>query len=447
VNIFPRMARIISVPSNQEFTQAGEHVRRNFIVNTLDAMSWFFGDTFAAYQTILPVFAATLTASPVIIGLVPAIHEAGWFLPQLFLANYIERLPRRLPAVLWMGVFERLPYLMLVLAALWLPKLAENTAVLLFVLLMVWKALASGFVALPWQELIASVMPMSLRGRFFGVSRFAGNFLGLGAAAIAGVVLSRQAYPHNYAIIFAIAFGGVVLSFIFLSLTREPSLPYIQSEKKNTLRVLARSWLQILKNNVNFRRYLLSRGLAYMGNMAFAFVAVYGIQKFSLPDAYAAVFTWILFGSGTIGYAVCGTLSDRFGQKLILVASGLFWVLALLTLLLIHVVPSLYIAFFLMGLGQSAWVIGDLNIAMEFDKGPQRPTYIGLARTLTSPVLLVAPILAGGLVELFDYPFMFAFALLFSLLGLALLVLGVTDPRKLGTGKILERPPVEVNDF
>jgi MFS family permease len=446
MNIFPRMARIFSVPTHQEFTQAGEHVRRNFIVNTLDAMSWFFGDTFAAYQTILPVFAATLTSSPVIIGLVPAIHEAGWFLPQLFLANYIERLPRRLPTVLLLGVFERLPYLMLVLAALWLPGLSSATAVLLFVLLMVWKALASGLVALPWQELIATVIPISLRGRFLGISRFAGNFMGLGAAALAGVVLSRQVYPRNYAIIFAIAFVGVVLSFIFLSFTREPSLGYIQPEKRNSLGVSFRVWLDILKKNVNFRRYLLSRLLAYMGNMAFAFIAVYGIQKFSLPDAYAAVFTWILFGSGTLGYIACGPLSDRFGQKLILVGSGLFWVLALLTLLLLHAVPSLYIAFFLMGLAQSTWIIGDLNIAMEFDNGPQRPTYIGLARTLTSPVLLLAPILAGWLVELFDYPFMFVFALSFSLLGLVLLILGVKDPRSMEHRKLSSQPSIETND-
>jgi len=67
---------------------------------------------------------------------------------------------------------------------------------------------------------------------------------------------------------------------------------------------------------------------------------------------------------------------------------------------------------------------------MEFAKGPRRPTYIGMARTLTSPVLLAAPLLAGVVVQATSYAWMFAVSLVFALGGLALLIWGVTDPRR-----------------
>jgi MFS family permease len=413
--------------------------RRNFLANAADVSTWMFGDSFVSVYTILPVFASTLTSSPIVIGLIPAIKDAGWFLPQLFLVPKVERSPRQLPAVMLLGAIERLPYLALAFAALWLPSLPQNTAVLIFLLLMIWLSVTSGLVALPWQELIARLIPVSHRGRFWGFATVIGSLMGVIGAAIAGIILARVVYSLNYALCFLIGFLSFALGFVFLTLNREPDLSSTilpPSRKKS-------SWGRIktvMRENKNFRNFITSQGMAYLGSMAFGFVAVYSIQRFNLPDASAAIFTAILIGGGAVGFALWGFAGDHLGYKRVLIYSGLCWVLGLTLLITAPSVVWVFPAFAFMSIANSGHFIGDINIVMEFSSISDRPTYIGLARTLTGPVLLIAPILAGAIVQIRNYQTMFTVSIFFSVIGLILLVKLVVEPRQhadtsLGNGK------------
>jgi MFS family permease len=402
--------------------------RRNFLVNAADGMSWYFGLSFVSVSAILPVYASRLTDSPLVIGLIPAMLDAGWFLPQLFMAPYVERLPRKLPFVGWLAALERLPFLALALAALWLPGLPRRLAVLVFLAVMAWRSLASGLVAMPWQELIATVIPVSHRGRFFGIANLTGQLLGVFGAALAAFILARLPYPQNYALAFFIGFLGTALSYAFLMLTVEPT-PAPREHLPHSTRLYLRRLGTILRANANFRTYILTRGLWYLGSMASGFIAVYAVQKFALPDSQAGVFTAILLGSGVIGYGIWGPVGDRMGHKRVLELSGTLWIAALVVALLGPSVPSLYVVFALMGFGSAGGVVGDLNIAMEFGPESERPTYVGLARTVTGPALLLAPLAAGVILEAADYPTMFGVSLVFAVSGLALLWLRVVEPR------------------
>jgi len=54
------ITRLFTIPAGTEDDPANQHIRRNFLTNVLHQVTLFFGDSFVAYQTILPVFAATL---------------------------------------------------------------------------------------------------------------------------------------------------------------------------------------------------------------------------------------------------------------------------------------------------------------------------------------------------------------------------------------------------
>src|SRR5213593_578554 len=71
-------------------------------------------------STILPAFAASLGAPNVVIGAIPAVMTAGWFLPPLFVAAYTEVLARKLPFMLRWTLWERVPFFVLAAAAYWL---------------------------------------------------------------------------------------------------------------------------------------------------------------------------------------------------------------------------------------------------------------------------------------------------------------------------------------
>src|SRR5512138_3064970 len=108
----------------EQFTR--KHLRYNIIVNMLDG--GFFGVAlgFASFGTILPLFVASMTTSATLIGLVPAIHGAGWLLPQLFTANHTSRLRRYKRTVLLNTIHDRLPFLGFAIVALLLPKIGAQ---------------------------------------------------------------------------------------------------------------------------------------------------------------------------------------------------------------------------------------------------------------------------------------------------------------------------------
>ncbi|HEY44689.1 MAG TPA: MFS transporter [Anaerolineae bacterium] len=419
-------------PESDSIPGVAQHFRRNFLVNSADGMLWLFGASFVSVNAILPVYATKLTDSPIVIGLIPALTDAGWFLPQLFMAPFVERMARKLTAVGWFGALERLPYLALALAALWLPTLTQPLAIVAFLVLILWKSLASGLVAMPWQELIATVIPVSHRGRFFGISHLAGQLLGVAGASAAIVILVHLPYPRNYALCFFIAFLSMSLSYMFLMLTIEPKTVQATAPRNDIQSYLKRLG-SILRENANFRTFLVSRVLAYFGGMAYGFMAVYGVQRFNLSDAQAAVFTAILFGSGVLGYPLWGSVGDRLGHKRVLELSGGLWLVALLVALLAQSAAIFYCVFALMGFGSAGGVLGDLSIAMEFGPDAERPTYIGLTRTITGPAAFIAPLAGGAIITYTGYPIMFVVSLGFAILGLGILWLRVIEPRRAAT--------------
>ena len=70
-----------------------KNYKHNFIVNIVDGTAFWFGASFFAYRTIFPVFIANLTDSEFAIAILSTIIATGWLLPQLFTANWVQRLP------------------------------------------------------------------------------------------------------------------------------------------------------------------------------------------------------------------------------------------------------------------------------------------------------------------------------------------------------------------
>lgn len=423
------MRNFFSLPDSQSLhPEVVKHLRRNFFANVLDAGFWFLGDSFVAAYTILPVFMSTLTDSPILIGMLPALEGAGWFLPQLFLAKHLESKNRRLPLVLKLGVFDRLPYLFLALGTFLILKVDQNVAIVMFLVFYGIKVFSSGLVALPWQELIATVIPVSHRGRYWGFSLVLGKLLGLFGAFIAGLMLARITYPLNYAYMFLIGFVCVVISYFFLSLNVEPEI------ERHTSAISISVWERIktiLRTDKNFATFLVNRGFVFLSFMGLAFVTVYGIERFNLPISYSAVFTGVMLSTEIVGYAIWGTVGDRDGYKRVIEASNGLLIAGFLGLLFVKSVWGLYVVFGILSFAHSGEYIADQNIAMEFGKEADRPTYIGMSKTLIGPFLLVSPIIGGGIVKLWGYQSMFITALMISVIAFVIIKFFVEEPRKI----------------
>src|SRR5512136_2475064 len=103
-----------SMAGNSVQQKIERNFRWNFLVNALDGANFWFGMSFFSSTVILPLFVSHFTDNPLMIGLIPFLGWGGVFLPQLFMANVVERAPLKKFFPVTIGFFlERLPLILL----------------------------------------------------------------------------------------------------------------------------------------------------------------------------------------------------------------------------------------------------------------------------------------------------------------------------------------------
>lgn len=403
------------------------HYKHNFIVNVLDFSFYSLGLSFASLTTILPLYLSHLTTSTILIGLIPALANTGWTLPQLFTANYVGQLPRKKPFILAVSTNERLPFLILALSILCWPRASAGASLTLFFALVAMYSVSGGLVGTAWQDYIAKLIPLRRRGIFFGVASSLGGILGALGAYASCFILERYAFPTSFAICFLMAFVAMSFSWGFLAQGREPI------HRSSKPRIPDREYWQhlpaVLHQDRNFTLYLLSRAVIILGGMAGGFITVYAVGRFQIPDQTVGWFTAALLVGQAISNPLLGHLGDRRGHKLIIELSTIIWVLAMALTLMADSVAWFYLVFALMGGASSGW-LSSMSITFEFCAPEDRPTYIGLTNTLLWPFVFLAPLLGGWLAGGPGYRELFAAALVVSLAGYALLHWTVREPRQ-----------------
>jgi MFS family permease len=250
--------------------------------------------------------------------------------------------------------------------------------------------------------------------------------MGMLGATITGIILASIAYPRNYSLMFGIAFVSVSISYVFLRRNIEPE---IKREASSSGIHTWEKMRSILATDRNFRNYLVNRGFVFLSLMGVGFVAVYGIQRFQLPISYSATFAFVMFVSGIAGYGIWGFVGDKAGYKRIIEISNLLFIIGIVAILFVKSTWGLYIVFGILSLAHSGEFVADQNIAMEFGPEADRPTYIGMSKTLTGPFLLLAPIIGGTLVQLYGYQSMFLISAVLSVIAFAVIKFLVVDPR------------------
>lgn len=71
------------------------HFRWIFFVNSFDVIFIMTGLSLLSAATILPLFISKLTDSTIPLALMAIVAQSGYYLPQLFTANFVERLDRK----------------------------------------------------------------------------------------------------------------------------------------------------------------------------------------------------------------------------------------------------------------------------------------------------------------------------------------------------------------
>jgi MFS family permease len=424
----PETEAISQNSTTQKYIQ--RNYRWNFTVNTLDGAFFWFGTSFFTSEIILTLFVSHFTRNPIIIGMLGFLGWGGVFLPQIFIANAVEHAPLKKFFPMTLGFFlERLPIILLAPVVFLLTPYQPILTLVVFFALYTWHNVGAGVIIVGWQDMIAKVIPVKKRGQFFGISNFIGNGAGILGALIVPLVLARFTFPLGFVYCFAVTGVFFFLSWVSLSLTREPVDHTIKPpiSQKNYLRSLP----EVLRKDHNFRTYLLAQIMFSLSSMATGFLAVYSVKTWNLPDAQASGFIIAMQIGLTLANLFFGFLADRKGHKLSL---EICWMLNILALILAVMAPNpwwFFPIFLLIGAVSAGTILSGLSIVYEFTNAETRPTYIGLANTIPGIVVAVAPLIGGGLARIMGYRSMFIFSVIFGVISWVLLRFLMHEPRKM----------------
>jgi MFS family permease len=404
----------------------------NFLVNLVDITFITLGLSLISRETIMPLFVSELTDSKIAIGLIPAIVSLSFYLPQLFVANWTERLRLMKPFVaLVSGILERGPYLLMGLAAWAFATRSPEITLIVFYLLLASTGFGAGIATPAWLTMIGKVLPVRQRGIFFGISGSLGALMGIVGAHFVGIVLETLSFPDNFAWLFTIAFVFIMLSWIGLALNREPEGQVVKA--KIPLARYLQQLPQVLRANPNFSRFLFSYSISRMGGMAVGFFLVFGNTNYTLSGTEVGLLTAILIGSQAVMSLFWGWLGDRIGHKFVLMSSAFTLMMASLVACFSTTESALIVAFVLVGTTIASDSVSRFNIVLEFSPLEDQPTYIGLSNTLLAPVVGLGPIFGGWLATVLNYQAMFLTSAALAIVGGLLLMLWVREPRSVQT--------------
>jgi MFS family permease len=419
----------MSLTDNLE-QEVNRNFRFNFTVNLADLAFYMFGYSFISPSTILPVFVTHFTRSPILIGLIPFISTAGFLLPQMFSSNMIERAPLKKYYPFNLGlVLERLPVFLLGLTTYLFASSQPTLALVFFFLLFAWHTTGAGFIMVGWQDMIAKIIPVRSRGKFFGTSNFLGNITGIAGASSVAWMLVKFPFPTGYVIAFACASVCILISWFFLGMSREP-VDTIQKPKVSNQEYL-KSLPQIVRANRNFRNYLLAQIFTAFGAMASGFIMVFALSRWNIPDGQAASFSIAMLVGQSVANLAFGYLADHKGHKVVLEIAIVFNIAAFSLAILAAAPVWFFGVFALRGISMAGTFVSGMSLPLEFSEPKDRPTYIGLAGTIPGAAGAISPILAGLLASFAGYPILFVVSIILAFGSLGFMHWSVREPRQI----------------
>ena len=382
------------------------------------------GDGFFNVTVVLSGFAARLGASNTVIGLLPAIAQGGWMLPQILVATRVRALPYKLPVYRSAAGIRTLSYLAMVLVTAFLWR-SPALCLGLFTLAMTLNALASGVSGLPFLEVVSKVIPSERRAAFFGVRNLVGGLLAFGAGLIVRWILgSGLAFPYTYALIFGLATAFYTVGYaMFGRVTEPPDLPLPPTDLRQEWRAIP----QLLRADAHFRAFLGVRLLLAFASLADPFYAVYALRVLNVPVSMLGAFLIAITGAAPLSNVVWRRVAERKGSRRIIRYSSAVACAAPITALGLGQFASagagspashigwLYLAVFVASsVATQGFNLGHTNHLLNIAPPHSRSRYIGTLNTLVG-LALFAPVLGGVIADHAGYGAVFGLsALLFA---------------------------------
>lgn len=405
--------------------------RRNFPLFLVDSVLFTLAMAVISSTTVIPDFLRRLTDSEILIGLSGSLFTIGFTLPQLLVARYIVRSTHKKWWFVGPNIVVRPMMLIWAIILFWLG--AEQPAVLLVAFFVCYSiaAFGDGLVGVPWADLAGTSMDNRWRARMFGLTSAATGLIMLALAPLIGAVLGPNGpgFPTNYAVLFGAA--GVLFVVSILPGLFFQELPGGKArEQIAALSDFLPELLAVVRADRAFRAFIVTNMLTSLFMMAAPFYIGYATVQLGLSSEVAVPVLLAMQTAGSVlgalAYTWLGARSNLLYIRLALCGAA---ILPLCALVAGSFGPlPLYIGFLISGLATTNLSFGYLNWVVGYADADHRPLYVGLSNTVAALVSMIAPFIAGTIVQELGYRPLFVVALLMALSALFVAMQFLRDP-------------------
>jgi MFS family permease len=435
------------------------HARFNFAALVGDVSCFFIGMAFLDSNTALPALINRLGGGEILLGVLLALKQAGYFLPQPISAHFLQGKTRFKPLLIQVALYGRLAYFVAAFFILFYGKTNPALALWAFAIAYTLSWFGDGAGGVPWTALVGKTIPAGRRGRLFATTQVVSGFSRLVVSGIVFALLfadkdtaataSVVGFPVNLALLVFGCATFLFISWLFLAIIREPepTAEDLRRARATEYKTFV-SYIATLPGKFRERPDLAK--LAGVQILASAVSASAPFLIFGSAAAKSGGMPGLFLGVQTVGLLalapVWGIITDRFGPRRALIGqlsvSLLLPAAALIGPVLI--VPgnenltsllglsALCVGYFFLGGVVDAWATVT-NYILEALSDDEQTTFIGLMNAASAPSLLF-PLGAGVLAATLGKPSVFIVAGILLAVGLYLaLILPETRNRKTPT--------------
>jgi MFS family permease len=398
------------------------NLKRNYAGHFIHGMLGLTGFRLLNAPTFVPAYLHLLSGSDIAVGSGLALQQLGGVVSPIIGALHIEHRKHVLPLSMVLGTLMRVPILGLAVSGWFLHgQILLVTAMILLFLL----GLFSGPQGVAFQFLLAKMIPISRRGRLQGWRNMTGGLIAAALSYLAGKYLvGHNAFGNGYGTTFLAAFVLTSLGLTaFALLVREPELPTKRPKVRIAERL--RDFPMLLKGDPNFFYFMIARTFAIANRVAAPFYIVYASQTVSLSGSIIGVLSFAYLIADTAANLIWGYVSDRSA----FLAALILWIAATLLLMGAHSLPLIFLAFFGLGAGNSAYMMSAQNIVFEFGHRDDMAMRLALSNTAESAMAALGPFVGGFIAASLGYPAVFTAAVACEAIALVLLLTLVKEPR------------------
>jgi len=401
-------------------TYSPKESQRSFNLGVANGVVYSAADAFFESNTIIPVFVSRLTGSNVLIGLSSSIANLGWSLPQVFTSHLLQSRPYRKPFYTYAAYVRVGTLAVLGLLIHFWGRTHPDLLLGLFFLLFTAYALGGGFAGVSFMDVVGKTIPPERRGYFWGYRLFGGGILAVLAGVAVKFTLGSFQFPESYALLFVVGSMFVLIAVVTFIFVREPpsEIPARLLSFPEHLRLGA----GIFRRDHAFRHLLYFRLSLGLWAMSQPFYVIYARRVLGVPESTAGLFLSVQIAGSILTNLLWGRLSRTRGDRFLLETIAGLALLVPAIVLGGSLAPQslrlylLYPAFFFVGATLCGLAIGYTNLLLEIAPEATRPQYVGFMNALITPVAFL-PALGGVVVNRFNFPTLFATALISALLA------------------------------